>query len=79
MNQQPMSTLAQLAELLLQNTQATLVGDGALAINRVHTDTRTLQAGDLFIEVLGQDVDLTDFVVFAACEQLDLRNRLVGK
>ena len=62
MNQQPMSTLAQLAELLLQNTQATLVGDGALAINRVHTDTRTLQAGDLFVALRGERFDANNFL-----------------
>ena len=32
---------------------ARLVGDGATPIQRVHTDTRTLQAGDLFVALKG--------------------------
>lgn len=32
---------------------ARLVGDGALRFERVHTDTRSLQAGDLFVALKG--------------------------
>ena len=38
-----------------------------------------MQPGDLLVQVLGQHVDLADFVVIAVGEQLDLRNRLVGE
>ena len=35
-------------------TDATLVGNGAVGVQRVHTDTRTLQAGDLFVALRGE-------------------------
>ena len=36
---------------------ATLVGDGATPILRVHSDTRTLQPGDLFVALRGERFD----------------------
>ena len=42
--------------------QARLVGDGALPIARVHTDTRTLQPGDLFVALKGERFDAHDFL-----------------
>ncbi|MBI2769759.1 MAG: UDP-N-acetylmuramoyl-tripeptide--D-alanyl-D-alanine ligase [Burkholderiales bacterium] len=44
---------------------AKLVGDGATAISRVHTDTRTLQAGDLFVALQGERFDANDFIADA--------------
>jgi len=41
---------------------ATLVGDGAVAIERVHTDTRTLAPGDLFVALKGERFDANDFL-----------------
>jgi UDP-N-acetylmuramoyl-tripeptide--D-alanyl-D-alanine ligase len=41
-----MMTLAQALRWL---PGARLVGDGATVVQRVHTDTRTLQPGDLFV------------------------------
>jgi UDP-N-acetylmuramoyl-tripeptide--D-alanyl-D-alanine ligase len=41
---------------------ARLVGDGALTIQRVHTDTRSLQAGDLFVALKGEKFDAHDFL-----------------
>ncbi len=59
----PMMTLAQ-AQALLANVQhaATLVGDGTAAIARVHSDTRSLQPGDLFVALRGERFDGTDFL-----------------
>jgi UDP-N-acetylmuramoyl-tripeptide--D-alanyl-D-alanine ligase len=36
---------------------ARLVGDGATAVMRVHTDTRSIEAGDLFIALQGEKFD----------------------
>ncbi len=44
---------------------ATLVGDGDTAVTRVHTDTRTLQAGDLFVAIHGERFDANDFIADA--------------
>ncbi|MFL6698971.1 MAG: UDP-N-acetylmuramoyl-tripeptide--D-alanyl-D-alanine ligase [Vitreoscilla sp.] len=41
---------------------STLVGDGARAFERVHTDTRTLRAGDLFVALQGERFDAHDFL-----------------
>ncbi|MFG6465237.1 UDP-N-acetylmuramoyl-tripeptide--D-alanyl-D-alanine ligase [Roseateles sp. BYS87W] len=55
-------TLAQ-AQALLPG--ATLVGDGATAFARVHSDTRTLRAGDLFVALRGERFDANDFLAQA--------------
>ncbi|MES2938864.1 MAG: UDP-N-acetylmuramoyl-tripeptide--D-alanyl-D-alanine ligase [Pseudomonadota bacterium] len=44
---------------------ARLVGDGATPIARVHTDTRTLQPGDLFVALKGERFDANDFLADA--------------
>ncbi|MCY7314284.1 MAG: UDP-N-acetylmuramoyl-tripeptide--D-alanyl-D-alanine ligase [Rubrivivax sp.] len=54
-----MMTLAQAHALL---PGSTLVGDAALVFERVHTDTRTLQAGDLFVALQGDRFDGNDFL-----------------
>lgn len=41
---------------------ARLVGDGDTAVQRVHTDTRTLQAGDLFVALKGERFDANAFL-----------------
>ena len=41
---------------------ATLVGDGSTAVHRVHSDTRTLQSGDLFVAIRGERFDANDFI-----------------
>ncbi|MCU7373476.1 UDP-N-acetylmuramoyl-tripeptide--D-alanyl-D-alanine ligase [Paucibacter sp. O1-1] len=60
-------TLAQ-AHHLLQTAlpQARLVGDGQIEIARVHSDTRTLRAGDLFVALRGERFDAHDFLPQAA-------------
>jgi UDP-N-acetylmuramoyl-tripeptide--D-alanyl-D-alanine ligase len=57
-----MMTLAQAHRWL---PGSTLVGDGDVAIERVHTDTRTLQAGDLFVALRGERFDANDFLAQA--------------
>jgi UDP-N-acetylmuramoyl-tripeptide--D-alanyl-D-alanine ligase len=39
-----------------------LVGDGKLTITRVHTDSRSLQSGDVFIALQGERFDAHDFL-----------------
>ncbi len=42
--------------------EARLVGDGAIALARIHTDSRSLQAGDLFVALQGERFDAHDFL-----------------
>jgi UDP-N-acetylmuramoyl-tripeptide--D-alanyl-D-alanine ligase len=56
-----MCTLSQVAAW----TGGRLVGDGATAIARVHSDTRTLQPGDLFVALKGERFDANDFLADA--------------
>ena len=58
----PLMTLADAAALL---PGARLVGDGAIAIERVHSDSRTLRAGDLFVALAGEHFDGHDFLAQA--------------
>jgi len=44
---------------------ARLVGDGGVAVQRVHTDTRTLQPGDLFVALKGERFDANRFLAEA--------------
>ena len=62
MTAQPMLTLAEAHTML---PGSTLVGDPALAFARVHTDTRSLQAGDLFVALKGERFDAHDFLAQA--------------
>jgi UDP-N-acetylmuramoyl-tripeptide--D-alanyl-D-alanine ligase len=48
--------------LALLGGAATLHGDGAVRIARVHTDTRSLQRGDLFVALRGERFDGHDFL-----------------
>jgi UDP-N-acetylmuramoyl-tripeptide--D-alanyl-D-alanine ligase len=57
-----MMTLAQVHAML---PGSTLVGDGALAIERVHSDTRTLRTGDLFVALKGERFDAHDMLADA--------------
>ena len=51
-----------LAQLLPQLDGARVVGQPELPFSRVHTDTRTLQAGDLFVALKGERFDAHDFL-----------------
>lgn len=44
---------------------AHLVGNGDVQLRRVHTDTRTLEAGDLFVALRGERFDANDFLAQA--------------
>jgi UDP-N-acetylmuramoyl-tripeptide--D-alanyl-D-alanine ligase len=55
-------TLAQAHALL---PASTLVGDAALVIERVHSDTRTLRPGDLFVALKGERFDGHDMLADA--------------
>jgi UDP-N-acetylmuramoyl-tripeptide--D-alanyl-D-alanine ligase len=57
-----MMTLQQ-AHALLPGSR--LVGDGATVLTRVHSDTRSLQAGDLFVALRGERFDAHDFLAQA--------------
>jgi len=61
-----MMTLAQAHALLrVRVPQARLAGDGATPLVRVHTDTRSLQAGDLFVALKGERFDANAFLADA--------------
>ncbi|MFT3664672.1 UDP-N-acetylmuramoyl-tripeptide--D-alanyl-D-alanine ligase [Piscinibacter sp.] len=57
-----MATLARLHALL---PGSRLVGDGATVVERVHSDTRSLRAGDLFVALRGERFDAHDFLAQA--------------
>ena len=42
-----------------------LRGDSQTQVQRVHTDTRTLQPGDLFVALKGDQFDANDFIAEA--------------
>ena len=56
-------TLSELAGWL---SNARLVGDRAVRCARVHTDTRSLRAGDLFVALKGERFDAASFLPEAA-------------
>jgi UDP-N-acetylmuramoyl-tripeptide--D-alanyl-D-alanine ligase len=47
---------------------ARLIGDGGLAVARVHTDSRSLQPGDLFVALQGERFDAHDFLPQAGAQ-----------
>ena len=58
-----MMTLQQaLAWISVYQPQARLVGDATTPLLRVHTDSRTLQAGDLFVALKGERMDANEFL-----------------
>jgi UDP-N-acetylmuramoyl-tripeptide--D-alanyl-D-alanine ligase len=57
-----MQLLQAQALLKARGIHARLVGDGAVTLQRVHTDTRSLQAGDLFVALKGERFDANDFL-----------------
>ena len=54
--------MMRLADAVALVPGSALVGDGARAFERVHTDTRTLRAGDLFVALKGERFDAHDFL-----------------
>jgi UDP-N-acetylmuramoyl-tripeptide--D-alanyl-D-alanine ligase len=61
-------TMFTLQQALAWLPGATLVGDGAVALERVHTDSRTLQPGDLFVALQGERFDANDFLAQAQAQ-----------
>ena len=57
-----------LGQLLSQLSGARVVGQPHVAITRVHTDTRSLQPGDLFVALKGERFDAQDFLPQAAAQ-----------
>jgi UDP-N-acetylmuramoyl-tripeptide--D-alanyl-D-alanine ligase len=57
-----MMTLAEAGALV---TGSTVVGDPATPFERVHSDTRSLRAGDLFVALKGERFDAHDFLAQA--------------
>jgi len=55
-------TMFTLAEAAAWVPGARLVGDAATPVARVHTDTRSLAAGDLFVALKGERFDAHDFL-----------------
>ena len=61
-----MMNLQRALELLQsRGISAHLVGDGAVMVSRVHTDTRSLKKGDLFVALQGEKFDANDFLTDA--------------
>jgi UDP-N-acetylmuramoyl-tripeptide--D-alanyl-D-alanine ligase len=58
-------TMLTLAQAQAMIPGSVLVGDGAVAFARVHSDTRTLRAGDLFVALRGERFDANDFLAQA--------------
>ena len=54
-----MMTVQQAAQWI---PDAELVGDGFVSVLRVHTDTRTIEPGDLFVALKGERFDANDFL-----------------
>ncbi|WP_454736685.1 UDP-N-acetylmuramoyl-tripeptide--D-alanyl-D-alanine ligase [Cupriavidus necator] len=59
MSQSNMTTLQQAAGWI---AGARISGDGAVAFTRVHTDSRTVEPGDLFVALKGERFDAHDFI-----------------
>jgi UDP-N-acetylmuramoyl-tripeptide--D-alanyl-D-alanine ligase len=57
-----MTAFLTLGEAAAMVPGSALVGDGVRAFERVHTDTRTLRAGDLFVALKGERFDAHDFL-----------------
>ena len=60
-----MTTMTTLGQVLQWLPGARLVGDAATPFARVHTDTRTLAAGDLFVALKGETFDANAFLADA--------------
>lgn len=58
----PTTTMMSLQQAHALLPGSTLVGDGELQIRRVHSDTRSLQPGDLFVALRGERFDGNDYL-----------------
>ena len=55
----PMMTVNQVSQWLIGSR---LHGDGSIGVQRVHTDTRTIEPGDLFVALRGERYDANAFL-----------------
>jgi UDP-N-acetylmuramoyl-tripeptide--D-alanyl-D-alanine ligase len=60
-----MSTMFTLAQAMQWMPGAVLRGPGEVTVQRVHSDTRSLQPGDLFVALKGERFDANDFLADA--------------
>ncbi len=60
-----MSAMFTLGQALPWIPGGKLSGDGGVAVERVHSDTRTLRPGDLFVALRGERFDANDFLAEA--------------
>ena len=63
-----MTVLMSLQQARLYLPAAALCGDGQTAINRVHTDTRSVEPGDLFVALKGERYDANEFLAEAKAQ-----------
>jgi UDP-N-acetylmuramoyl-tripeptide--D-alanyl-D-alanine ligase len=75
-----MSVMFSLSRALAWLPGGTLVGNGEVAVQRVHSDTRTLLPGDLFVALKGERFDANDLLAEAqgrgACAAIVHRGKL---
>jgi UDP-N-acetylmuramoyl-tripeptide--D-alanyl-D-alanine ligase len=57
-----MNTMMTVAQVVQWLPGAQLEGDGSTRVRRVHTDTRTVEAGDLFVALQGERYDANAFL-----------------
>ena len=57
-----------LKQIAQWTSSVSLHGDAGLTIQRVHTDSRTAQAGDLFVALKGERFDAHDFLAQVAAQ-----------
>jgi UDP-N-acetylmuramoyl-tripeptide--D-alanyl-D-alanine ligase len=60
-----MHAMMQLDQAIQWLSGAQLKGNGAVQVGRVHTDTRTVEPGDLFVALRGERFDANDFLLEA--------------
>jgi len=60
-----MSAMTHLQHILPWLHGARLVGDGGTVVQRVHTDTRSIEPGDLFLALKGERYDANEFLAEA--------------
>ncbi len=63
-----MTAMFTLAQALPWIPGGRLVGDASVAVERVHSDSRTLQHGDLFVALRGERFDANDFLAQAQAQ-----------
>jgi UDP-N-acetylmuramoyl-tripeptide--D-alanyl-D-alanine ligase len=57
-----MSTMMSVAQVVQWLPGSRLEGNSSLVVKRVHTDTRTIESGDLFVALKGDRYDANDFL-----------------